>query len=117
MVSFQNIEVNVKCGHHRAAEYLDDDNPVDEPGSINRYVEVKSNEYWRVKGTIGRDFDWQDADVVVMRVYLDGKYSTGACLMKPKPPSIESVRARVNGAWASSSKFLRYKFADLETRE
>lgn len=121
MVSFQNIDVEVKCGHHRATEYLDDDNPNDEPDndepdSINRYIEVRPNELWRVKGTVGRHFDWQNADIVVMRVYLDGKHSASRSLHRPKFPGVEVV-GRLDGAWSGSSEFLRFKFADLETRE
>lgn len=121
MVSFDHIHVQVKCRAEAASEieqvateYEDEECP-DEGSLICRYIEVQANQYWKVKATIGRHFDWQNADLVTVRLYLDGKYTAGQCLSRPALPA--SVKARLKGTFSGDSKYLLFKFADLETRE
>lgn len=124
MVSFNHIEVRVKCrdqaateNEQIATEHEDDERPDDGSNIICRYIEVQANQFWQVKIKVGRRFDWQDADLVVVRLFLDGKYTGGQCLRKPKTPGADSVKGRLYGTWSESSKFLLFKFADLETRK
>lgn len=127
MVVFDHINVKVKCRDQAAfeaeldtTEYQDDETPdrEDADGSkiICRYIEVQANKFWQVKVKVSPKFDWQDADLVVARLYLDGKDVESQCLYKPKVP-LGSAKARLQGSWSEDFKFLLFKFADLEIRE
>jgi hypothetical protein len=114
----KSADVQVYCNHKPAREYESEDLEQEEVDTIKQYIEVKSGARFDVRCTIDNIFAWNEADVVNLYVYIDGKSAAGTCILK-KSWSTDRRPSTVNGVWATKdgqNKFLNFTFDDLETR-
>ena len=85
-----------------------------------KYVEVVSGAQFSFQGTISPQYQYGRENALVMRVYIDGRYSGGAVWFKHLHNNTTGSKINVQCTWEGtgpSARKLMYHFADLETRE
>lgn len=122
MVKLNHVSVWLVCGdqHRPATEYLDDEAAdEDQPRrNLTRLVEVQSNETWSARIRVHEDFDWQGANIVAVKLWIDGKRACKVALTKNRHQPGQFVHGGIRHMTVVSGedvKFLQFRFADLET--
>ena len=120
MVFFDHVQIWLEAGNSPCLEFVDDEglDEDQENNALTRYAEVSSNQNWKVGIKLDEHFDWQFSQAVAARLFVDGKRITKTRLMRPKGQALRPVQTTLRGIKVGNSdecKFLRFRFADLET--
>jgi hypothetical protein len=85
-----------------------------------KYVEVVSGAQFSFQGTISPRYRYGRENSLVMRVYIDGRYSGGVVWENHRHNHLTGSKLNVQCTWEGtgpSARKLMYHFADLETSE
>ena len=85
-----------------------------------KYVEVVSGAQFSFQGTISPQYQYGRENALVMRVYIDGRYSDGVVWENHLHNHLIGSKISIRYMWertGRSARKLMYHFADLETRE
>lgn len=99
---------------HLATEHVDPDEE-EQDDEIVRYVEVVPGSKSYVSVTLDKNFDWKNADVVGVKVNLDGKRAGSMYLTKERYNSKQNY---LSGTWSGSGStavYHQWTFAKLDT--
>lgn len=120
MVTFDHVQVWLVAGDKRCPELVDDEELDDdqENNTFTRYAEVSSNQNWKIGIKLNKSFDWQFSQGVAARLFVDGKRVTTTRFSRPKGRTLEAFQSVLDGmrdGHGDKSKYLKFRFADLET--
>ena len=85
-----------------------------------KYVEVISGAQFSFEGTVAPQYRYGQENALVMRVYIDGRYSGGVVWENYRHNHLTGSKISVQCMWEGtgpSARKLMYHVADLETRE
>ena len=85
-----------------------------------KYVEVISGAQFSFEGTVAPQYRYGQENALVMRVYIDGRYSDGVVWENHLHNHLIGSKISIRYMWertGRSARKLMYHFADLETRE
>jgi hypothetical protein len=121
MTRLGHLEVKVKINDAYAQEYNDDDDDETEDSEsfATKYIEAISSANFAIECTVLPSYVF-DADSLSFQIFLDGQRAGGTHLSKKSHNNLNGVRSlqtHVPQDKRPQSLLLKYKFANLDTRE